>query len=388
MNSHLFISNHCIYNKPFLFNNIANNKKYICNYQSLLIDSLIQKKKTHYTSVYKENLLSYVPKSYLTQFFPLQESLEKIPILGKYYKHYLQFLSRPKISNLSIRCILRKNNLQKALYYLSLKYGVKEENGKKIEYDFCIKENIENCSTTITCDSKEQLVYPIEIFKQCSNNFKNLINEEKSFSFLGEVGGNEIDKGNKSGFFLFEQDKISIKNLLYFLTVGKNKKIDIKAKLQKIINEKETSNYQINHKKSFPTLEHKKLQNLYSTCLKGRFLLKKPPGNPKPNPLSNKQCTSVRILTKFVNKPKKNKISLISSIQSSKKMNFNFSQKKENPNYKQKIKKINTITHKAKCYSDNLDNYCNGNFINSKSMLKKNIIVKDFANYLHSHNQN
>lgn len=386
MNSHHFISNHCDYIQPFLFNNITNQKKYLCNYQSLLIESLIQKKKTHFTSIYKENLLSYVPKSYLTKFIPLKESLDKIPILGKYYKHYLQLLSRPKISSLPIRCILRKNNLQKALYYLSLKYGVKEENGKKIEYDFCIKENIENCSTTITCDSKEQLVYPIEIFKQCSNNnFKNLINEEKSFTILGEDGGNEIDKGNKSGFFSNEQDKVSIKNLIYFLTVGKNKKIDIKAKLQKFINEKETSNYQINHKKSCPTLEHKKVQNLYSTCLKGRFLLKNPPGNPKPSPLDNKKCTSVRVLTKFLNEPKKNKISLISSIQSCKKMNFNLSQKKDNPNSKQKIKKINTITHKAKCYSDILDNYCNGKFINSKNVLKKKLIVKDFGNYLHSH---
>lgn len=385
MNSHNFLPNHCNYIQPSSVNNITNEKKYFCNYQSLLIDSLINKKKTHFTSIYKENLLSYAPKNYLKQFFPLQESLDKIPILGKYYKHYLQFLSRPKISSLPIRCILRKNNLQKALYYLSLKYGAKDENAKKNEYDFCIKENIENCSTTITCDSKEQLVYPMEIFKQCTSNFKNLINEEKTFSILGEeFGGNEIDNGNKSGFFANEQDKMSMKNLMYFLTVGKNKKIDIKAKLQKFINEKETSNYQINHKKSFPILEHKKLQNRYSTCLKGRFL-PKVPGNSKPNPLGTKQSTSVRILTKFSNEPKKNKISLISSIQSSKKMNFIISQKKDNPNSKQKIKKINPITHKAKCYSDNLDNYCNGNFINSKSMLKKNIIVKDLAKYIQPH---
>ena len=117
MNSHNFLPNHCNYIQPFSFNNITNEKKYFCNYQSLLIDSLINKKKTHFTSIYKENLLSYDPKNYLKQFFPLQESLDKIPILGKYYKHYLQFLSRPKISSLPIRCILRKNNLQKAILF-------------------------------------------------------------------------------------------------------------------------------------------------------------------------------------------------------------------------------------------------------------------------------
>ena len=55
-------------------------------------------------------------------------------------------------------------------------------------------------------------------------------------------------------------------------------------------------------------------------------------------------------------------------------MNFIISQKKDNPNSKQKIKKINPITHKAKCYSDNLDNYYNGNFINSKKKYTRILI--------------
>ena len=64
---------------------------------------------------------------------------------------------------------------EKAQLYFDMAYGrgkkqcqkEKNENIEDIIFDSNIKETIDNYSTTMTCDSNEQLMYPSEIYKKC-----------------------------------------------------------------------------------------------------------------------------------------------------------------------------------------------------------------------------
>lgn len=343
-------NNHYIFFPQEIINPFLIYENYFADYRTTLIQSLIENKKTHFTSLYKESQIEASSNELLIKLYSVKETKEKIPIYGKYYKHYLMWLSRPKMTSYVIRCLIRKNYLQKALYYLRLKYGDRKE--KKSEYDFNIKENIENCSTTITCDSKEQLIYPDEIFKRCK--------EENSMILKEEI---QIEKVNKSGFFNNDQERMSMKNLLYYMSYDKKKKIDIKAKLQNFIKNKQNK-----QQKPIIAINHNKI---ISSVLKERFTSKKIVNN------NHNKISSVGLLTNEI--PKKIKISkMISMIpyseRSGKRIAFITSQHKTQP------KKKNVLTHKSKCNSDYLDNLCS---INQGNCKLHNILLNDFAKYKH-----
>lgn len=331
-----------------IINPYVKYENYFADYSAMLIQSLIDNKKTHFASLYKERSIEADASiERLNKFFALREAKEKIPIYGKYYKHYLMWLSRPKMNCYAIRSVIRRNYLQKALYYLRLKYGDRKE--KKNEYDFNIKENIENCSTTITCDSKEQLMYPDEIFKRCK--------EENSIE--------EIKMVNQSGFFNNDQERMSMKNLLFFMSYEKKKKIDIKSKLQNFIKMKQNKT-----QRPIVTVNRNKI---ISSVLKERFTSKQNANNKIHNKIS-----SVGLLTNEI--PKKIKISkMISTIpynvRNGKRIAFVTSQRKT-PSIK---KSKNELKHKTKSNSEYLDSLCSSKNGNCKL---NHILLNDFAKYI------
>lgn len=331
-----------------IINPFIKYENYFTDYRAMLIQSLIDNKKTHFTSIYKERSFeASASNERLIKYFTLSEAKEKIPIYGKYYKHYLMWLSRPKMTSYAIRSLIRKNYLQKALYYLRLKYGDRKE--KKNEYDFNIKENIENCSTTITCDSKEQLVYPDEIFKKC-----------KEESMI------KIDKVNQSGFFNNEQERMSMKNLLFFMSDEKRKKIDIKSKLQNLIKMKQ-------NKQQKPIVALKR-NKIISSVLKERFTSKQ-----NANSTIHNKISSVGLLANEIPKIKISK--MISTIPYSdrkgKRIAFITSQR-GTASIKQSK---NELSHKSKSNSEYLDSLCSNKNGNCKL---NHILLNDFANYIHN----
>ncbi len=145
------------------------------------MNCLVRKKKSHIYSLFKEMEYEINScKDYFTKNYLIKESVYRLPKFEQYYKHYLTFLSRPYISNIYFNELLRENSKQKAQIYFDYNYGIKKENIKEeknelkeIIFNADIRETLENYSTTMTYDSNEQLIYPIEIYNKCRNDYRN-----------------------------------------------------------------------------------------------------------------------------------------------------------------------------------------------------------------------
>ena len=155
---------------------------------SILIHLLIQKKKSHILTLYNEMQISLNQKQLMNRYYNKKESDLRLIKLENYYKHYIKFLAKPKLNNLKFNVLINENGKQKAQLYFNKVYGQKKQETKKIEgeeegeriFNTSIKDSIDNYSnysTTMTCDSNEQLIYPSEIYKKC-NEYKYIINKQ------------------------------------------------------------------------------------------------------------------------------------------------------------------------------------------------------------------
>ena len=134
----------------------------------------------------------------------------------------------------------------------------KNENIEDIIFDSNIKETIDNYSTTMTCDSNEQLMYPSEIYKKC--------NAISNPNMLIKVNDNNVDfseseiVNNKSKSNLFIQNENDFDNnesIVVIMNDLKNKsrsksksKLTNRYKTQTNLNRK-YQNISLNNKKSF-----------------------------------------------------------------------------------------------------------------------------------------
>ena len=177
----------------------ANLKSYNINdnstINSIFIDLLIKKKKSHFLIQYNEMKISLNQKPLLNRYYSINESKIRLNKLENYYKHYFKFLAKPTLNNMKFNLLTHENGNEKAQLYFNKVYGQKRKDLKiqnevegEIIFNTSIKDSIENYSTTITCDSNEQLIYPSEIYKKCKecnksikcNNNKKIILRKKS----------------------------------------------------------------------------------------------------------------------------------------------------------------------------------------------------------------
>ena len=88
-------------NKSIIINqNLINkygNSNEECNKQ--FIYSLLNNKKCHYTSIFKDYLIYDYIDEFLKKGYSIQESKLKLPKISIYYFHYLSFFCRPFFRN-------------------------------------------------------------------------------------------------------------------------------------------------------------------------------------------------------------------------------------------------------------------------------------------------
>ena len=214
------------------------------------MNCLIKKKKSHIYSIYKEMIINLsLNKEYLKRYYYINESIIRIPKFQQYYKHYLKFLTNPNISCFYFNKLLHDSANQKAQIYFNNVYGNKKENkeNNNIEnngtiFNTDIRETLENYSTTMTYDSNEQLIYPIDIYNKCKSDIKNKIIQSNiiNSSFSESKITINDNKDNLNQNINNDSDiSMSLINLFFDL---KKKPINKKSKTKKENEESNKSN--------------------------------------------------------------------------------------------------------------------------------------------------
>jgi hypothetical protein len=176
----------------------------------------------------------------LNRYYNINESKIRLNKLEIYYKHYFKFLAKPTLNNMKFNLLTHENGYQKAYLYINKVYGQKRKDLERIQnegkgeiiFNTSIKDSIENYSTTITCDSNEQLIYPSEIYKKCkeynksikcNNNKKIILTKKSSYNSIFSESINY----NKS-ILLINDDIDDCESLVNIIKGLKNKKNDEK----------------------------------------------------------------------------------------------------------------------------------------------------------------
>ena len=243
------------------------------------MNCLIKKKKSHIYSIYKEMIINLsLNKEYLKRYYYINESIIRIPKFQQYYKHYLKFLTNPNISCFYFNKLLHDSANQKAQIYFNNVYGNKNEkkennnienNGTIFNAD--IRETLENYSTTMTYDSNEQLIYPIDIYNNCkidciknkiiqSNNFNSSFSESKI-----TINDNK-DNINQNNNNDSNNDSDISESLLNLFNDLKKKPITKKNKTKKENEESNKSN-NISEKKKDLKIKTRNTPQIKSECL-------------------------------------------------------------------------------------------------------------------------
>ena len=187
-------------------------------YQDIIMTALVKQKRSHILTEFNEMKISINESLVLKRFYTLTESSFRLPKFKLYYKHYLKLLAKPTFNSEFINIIIHDTAKQKAQLYFDMAYGRDKKksiqkdinaNVEDVIFDSNIKETIDNYSTTMTCDSNEQLIYPSDIYKKCKqkNNIVIQVNDDVNFS-ESEIGMNY----NKSKSNLLIQNECGCDN--------------------------------------------------------------------------------------------------------------------------------------------------------------------------------
>ena len=236
------------------------------SYSKMIITTIVNKQHSISLMRYNEMKINSSEQSALKRFYSLQESIVRIPKFELYYKHYIKYLAKPTFNSEAMNILIHDTAKEKAQLYFDMAYGrgkkqcqkEKNDNIEDIIFDSNIKETIDNYSTTMTCDSNEQLMYPSEIYKKC--------NAISNPNMLIKVNDNNVDfseseivnsKSKSNLFIQNENDFDNNESIVVIMNDLKNKsrsksksKLTSRYKTQTNLNRK-YQNISLNKKKSF-----------------------------------------------------------------------------------------------------------------------------------------
>ena len=108
----------------------------------MLMDDLIKLKETHFTSLFKEYLISDYNEEFLRGYFDLGEVNDVLPKFYDYYKNYLKFFCKSTFRNFYVNEIIQEYGENQAEVYYNINYK-KKEKAKKIKKENLDEKNFE-----------------------------------------------------------------------------------------------------------------------------------------------------------------------------------------------------------------------------------------------------
>ena len=152
----------------FIYSSLSKHNSSPSSYSKMIITNIVNKQRSIVLMKYNEMKIITNEQSVLKRFYTMSESTLRIPKFELYYKHYIKYLAKPTFNSEAMNILIHDTAKEKAQLYFDMAYGrgkkqIKTEKNDNIEdiiFDSNIKETIDNYSTTMTCDSNEQLMYP------------------------------------------------------------------------------------------------------------------------------------------------------------------------------------------------------------------------------------
>ena len=262
-------------------NNIAKNKisLYLINinlqkYNStplmrdlMIINNLIRSKETHFTSLFKDYLISDYNEEFLRGYFNINECKEVLPKFYEYYKNYLHFFCKGTFSDFKINNIIQEYGENHAEVYYNLNYLKKERVKKKDKKENIDEKNFEETDKTDSNLKEEQSkIIPFFSFftKSVENSIKNMKN-----SYEHNKSKKEQDKELSNIKPLKSNSRENTINLPDNSTVSIDDVITKRGSIiniidlmnKKIKNKKNNSNFNKKKKMDIILIDNKKLKN-------------------------------------------------------------------------------------------------------------------------------
>jgi len=168
------------------------NPNNICSFNIFMIENLIFNKRTHLVELFKDYLLLDYIDEFLTKFYKINESSEKIYYLYLYYRQYLFFFCKPTFTNFIFNYIIFRNEEKKANLYYNHVNKIKEYNNNDKNDCINIKQsklNINN-GNNITNNKNEEIIFNDAMRKKIENK-NNSINTSLKLSEISMIYSNE-----------------------------------------------------------------------------------------------------------------------------------------------------------------------------------------------------
>ena len=155
--------------------------------ESIIINNLIISKETHFTSIFKDLLISDYNEEFLRGFFTFNETKEVLPKFYEYYKNYLVFFCKGTFRNFKINDIIQECGERHAEIYYNRNYLNKERTKKKEKKENIDENNIENNDKNEILTLGDTKI-PLSSFftKSIENSIKNIINSHDSKLYTRE----------------------------------------------------------------------------------------------------------------------------------------------------------------------------------------------------------
>ena len=97
----------------------------------MIINNLISSKETHFTSLFKDYLISDYKEEFLKGYFNIDQCTEVIPQFYDYYKNYLHFFCKGTFTSFEINSMIQEYGENQAQIYYNINYRKKERNKNK-----------------------------------------------------------------------------------------------------------------------------------------------------------------------------------------------------------------------------------------------------------------
>ena len=174
--------------------------KYNKNYDSMIINNIILRKKCHFYAIYNDNYMFINNEiEYIKKYYSFNESIKIIPKRQIYFKHLMIYIERPIYKDFLYNKILKSKGLEKLNIYKRKNYPNKYNKKNKISLDNNILSNsniifnsnvietIENCSTSLTQCSNKKINNIKNINKNKITHPKNIEKKNINESIISEI---------------------------------------------------------------------------------------------------------------------------------------------------------------------------------------------------------
>ena len=111
----------------------------------MIIEDLMRSKETHFTSLFKDYLISDYNEEFLRGYFNFYEIEEVLPKFYDYYKNYLKFFCKGTFSNFYVNEIIQEYGENQAEVYYNVNYK-KKEKAKKNKKEKLDEKNLKESS--------------------------------------------------------------------------------------------------------------------------------------------------------------------------------------------------------------------------------------------------